>query len=279
MRRSRFDISLTYILLFIAAAFAIIPLLWAIAASFTPNALVFKNAIPFSIKAFIPVDFTLESYDLLFESGFGKSIGNTLILAFVNIFVGGLFAALAGFAFGTFEFRGKNVLFALILVTFMVPADMVAIPRYILVAQFDWLNTWQGLIVPMLANSLVIFLFRQFFAEIPHAIYDAARVDGASWLRIFFGIAIPISKPVLISAGLVLFLGQWEQLFWPLLVAPTDDLQVVQLAVKALAVGEHSTTWSVLFAGSMVAAIIPVMLILPFQHYYIQGITGSGIKE
>jgi multiple sugar transport system permease protein/putative chitobiose transport system permease protein len=270
---------LIYALLIAVLLILVVPLLWSFSASLTPNELVFKNAFPFTLKAFIPTDFTLEAYQDIFESGFGRSIVNTLILSITNIIVGGVISALAGFAFATFKFRFKNVLFALILITFMIPPDMVAIPRYILVNRLGWLNSWPGLIVPLIANSLVIFLFRQFFEEIPLVLYDAARVDGANWGRIFVSIVLPISKPVMLSAGLILFLAQWEQFFWPMLVAPAAEMRVIQVAVQSLTVGEHQTVWNALFAGSIIAALIPIMLVLPFQRYYIQGIVGSGIKE
>jgi ABC-type glycerol-3-phosphate transport system permease component len=197
-----------YILLILVAVLMIVPLLWAIAASFTPNEKVFEYAYPFSWRAFLPVEFTLEAYQNLFARGFSTALLNTFILGVIVVFVGGLINAMAGFAFARFDFWGKRFLFIfVILVTFLIPVDLTAIPRYILVRDLGWLNTWQGLIVPGLASSLVIFLFRQFFEEIPQDLIDAARVDGASWARLFFLIILPLSTPVLITAALLLFLS------------------------------------------------------------------------
>lgn len=164
------------------------------------------------------------------------------------------------------------------MVTFLIPVDLTAIPRYILINDLGWLNTWQGLIVPGLANSLVIFLFRQFFEEIPQDLIDAARVDGASWTRLFFIIILPLSTPVLITAALLLFLSQWDSFFWPLLVAPRPELRVVQVEISN-AIAEYQTLWNQLLAGSMLAAIIPILLLLPFQRYYVRAITASGLKD
>ncbi|MCY4465911.1 MAG: carbohydrate ABC transporter permease [Chloroflexi bacterium] len=270
--------ALVYSLLIIGVLIVVIPLMWALAASFTPNHKVFEYAYPFSWRALLPVDFTLEAYDNLFARGFGRAVGNTFFLAFVTVFVGGSVNALAGFAFGRFEFRGKNALFmAIVMLTFLVPVDLTAIPRYILINNFGWINTWQGLLIPGLANSLVIFLFRQFFAEIPQELIDAARVDGASWLRVLVSIVLPISKPVLVAAGLLMFISQWNSYFWPLLVAPRQELRVVQVEIS-LAVGQYGTVWNELLAGSMIAAIVPILLVMPFQRYYVQAITGTGLE-
>lgn len=278
-RRALVEQIIIYVLLALVAAIMIVPLLWAIAASFTPNDLVFRYAYPFSWRAFLPVDFTLEAYQNLFARGFGRSLINTLILGAAVVLIGGTINAMAGFAFARFEFWGKRPLFIfIILVTFLIPVDLTAIPRFILVNDLGWINTWQGLIVPGLASSLVIFLFRQFFEEIPQDLIDAARVDGASWGRLFIDVVLPLSTPVLITAALLLFLSQWDAFFWPLLVAPRPELRVVQVEISN-AVGQFQTLWNELLAGSMLAAIVPILLLLPFQRYYVQAITSSGLKE
>ncbi len=270
--------AIVYCLLIIGVLIVVIPLMWALAASFTPNHKVFEYAYPFSWRALLPVDFTMEAYDNLFARGFGRAISNTFFLAIATVIIGGTVNALAGFAFGRFEFRGKNLLFLLIvMLTFLVPIDLTAIPRYILVNSFGWINTWQGLLVPGLANSLVIFLFRQFFAEIPQELIDAARVDGATWLRVLGSIVLPISKPVLVAAGLLMFISQWNSFFWPLLVAPRQELRVIQVEIS-LAVGQYGTIWNELLAGSMIAAIVPILLVIPFQRYYVEAITGTGLE-
>ena len=277
--RSLPETILIYILHIITATIFIIPLLWAIAASFTPNEQVFQYAYPFSWRAFLPNNFTLEAYDNLFARDFGVSLVNTLFLGVSVVIAGGVVNAMAGFAFARFQFRGKRIIFVLIiLITFLIPIDLTAIPRFILVKDLGWINSWQALIIPGLANSLVIFLFRQFFEEIPQDLIDAARVDGASWTSVFFRIILPLSRPVIITASLLLFLSQWDSFFWPLLVAPRPELRVVQVEISN-AVGEYQTLWNELLAGSMLAAIVPILLLLPFQRYYIQAITSSGLKD
>lgn len=146
-----------------------------------------------------------------------------------------------------------------------------------MIRDWGWVNTWQALIVPLLANSFIIFMSSQFFKEFPQEIVDAARVDGASWLRVYFSLVLPLSKPLLISLGLILFLSQWDSYFWPLIVAPDPQFRVVQLAITD-SVQEYQTFWNELLAGSMLAAIIPIFLLLPFQRYFINAVVGA-LKE
>jgi multiple sugar transport system permease protein len=268
-----------YVLLLIILVLIVVPLLWAIAASFTPNEKIYHYVFPFSWRAFFPQEFTLSAYRTLFvERGFGTAILNTVILSLGTVFIGGFINLLAGFAFAVFDFKGKNLLFGLVLFTFMVPIEVTILPQYIQMRNLGWINTWQGLLIPGLANSMVIFLFRQFFAEIPHDLLDAAAVDGASWLRILFAIVIPNSLPVLIGAGLVLLLSAWNSFFWPLVVAPKPEFRVIQVAIS-LSAQQRQTLLNELFAGSLIAAVVPVLIMLPLQQYYVKSIASTGIKE
>ena len=269
--------TVVYVILMFLAVITLLPLMWAVAASFTPLNKVFEYTYPFQFKALLPNDFTWEAYQNLFDRGMGNAIKNSLILAFSSVFFGGIISALAGFAFGSFDFKGKNFIFAIVVITFMIPTDIIAIPSYMLVRRLGWLNSYTGLIVPSLAHGMAIFLFTQFFKGFPKELLEAARVVGASWFRIFLSIVLPNSKPVILSASLLLFVGQWGSFFWPLLVAPTPKMQVVQMAV-ATAQGEYRTLWNELMAGALIAAIIPILIIMPFQRYYIEGISGTGVK-
>lgn len=271
-----------YILLYgllIALAIAIVlPIAWILASSFTTRETVWKNVLPFSWRAFVPTDPTLEGYRAIFEKDFGLALANTFFLGVVTVILGITVAAMSGFAFARLKFRGKNFLFALVVFSFMIPGDLTIIPSFVLVRDLGWLNTWQALILPGLANGIIIFLFRQFFAEIPQDLIDAPRVDGATWMQVFLKIILPVSKPALISAGVILFLGQWNSFFWPLLVAPAPELRVVQVAVSIIGVEQQVNLWEQMFASSTLAMLVPVLLILPFQKYYVGGILGSGLK-
>ncbi len=269
---------LLYVLLIAIAIAIILPISWIVASSFTTRETVWKNVLPFSWRAFFPSDFTLDGYQTIFEKDFGRALLNTFFLGAVTVVFGIAVGAMSGFAFARLKFRAKNFLFALVIFSFMIPGDLTIIPSFVLVRDLGWLSTWQGLIVPGLANGIIIFLFRQFFAEIPQDLIDAPRVDGATWLQVFTRIILPISKPALISAGVILFLGQWNNFFWPLLVAPDPELRVVQVAVSIIGIEQQVSLWEQMFASSTLAMLVPVLLILPFQRYYVGGILGSGLK-
>jgi multiple sugar transport system permease protein/putative chitobiose transport system permease protein len=268
----------TFGLLSSIAVVILLPIWWIVVSSFTTRETVWKNVLPFSWRALVPEQFTLEGYQAIFEKGFGQALVNTFFLGAVTVVLTIAICALAGFAFARFDFRGKRFLFGFIVFSFMVPGDITIIPSFILINDLGWINTWQALIIPAIANGIVIFLFRQFFAEIPQDLIDASRVDGASWMQVLTRIIVPISKPVLISAAVLTFLGQWNSFFWPLLVAPAPQFRVVQVAVSIIGVEQQINLWDQMFASATLAMIVPVLLVIPFQKYYIGGIIGSGMK-
>jgi multiple sugar transport system permease protein len=275
--RKAIGLTANYAILLFVTVLVIVPLLWAFAASFTPPQKTFQYAYPFSVKAFLPVNFTTEAYVTIFRQGFGHAIVHTLGLGLATVVIGGFICTSAGFAFARFDFPGKTLLFVVVLITFTIPGDLTVIPRYIMIMNWGWINTWQALLVPLLANSLIIFMSSQFFKEIPQEVIDSARVDGASWFRVYTSIVLPISKPLLISLALILFLSQWDSYFWPLLVAPDPKYRVVQLALTE-SVQEYQTFWNQLLAGSVLAAIIPILLLFPFQGYFVNALVGA-VKE
>ena len=269
---------MTYAFLFIVFIIVFIPLLWSLSASFTPNNRIYEYVAPFSWKAFVPVDFTPEAYGILFgERGFGIVVLRTLVISLLTVVFGGVVAFAAGFGFARFRFRGRNLLFGLVMVSFMVPIEVTVLPLYIMIVHSGWVNTWRGVVIPGLANGLVIFLFRQFFMEIPGSMLEAARVDGTSWLRILRSIVLPVSLPVTIGASLILFLSAWNNYFWPLLVATKPRFRLVQVAIS-MAIQQQQIYWNELFAGALIAALVPIVIVLPLQKYYVQSVVSSGIK-
>jgi multiple sugar transport system permease protein len=267
-----------YAVLTAIAILVLAPLEWVAASSFTTRETVWKNVLPFSWRAFIPDHLSLEGYRQIFEAGYGRTMVNTFVLGAVTVVLSLTVGSLAGFAFARFEFKGKRFLWAVTLISFMVPYEATVIPAYTLVNDLGWLNTWQALIVPAIANGTVIFLFRQFFAEIPQDLIDAGRVDGATWPRVLGGIVLPLTRPVLITSAIIVFLAQWNSFFWPQLVAPDAEYRVVQVAVNILGVEQQTSYWDRLFAATTIAALVPLILVIPLQRYYVSSIVSSGIK-
>lgn len=265
--------------LFLLLAFiALFPLLWAIASSLRSDTEIFAYMMPFQYHTFIPVEWTAEAYAKVFvDYQFYRPIMNTLITSLSTIVLSCLVNSIAAFGFATFNFKGKGALYTIVLVAFMVPFEAIAIPLYSTVNLFGWVDTFQGLIAPTIADGLVLFLFVQFFREMPISFYESARLDGAKWRDIFFRILIPLSKPVFVTAALMVFVNQWNSFLWPLLVAHGRNMRLIQVALADFQT-ERQTLWSCLYAAAVISAVIPVVLFLPFQKYYVQGITSSGLK-
>ncbi|HHV92959.1 MAG TPA: carbohydrate ABC transporter permease [Firmicutes bacterium] len=260
------------------AVFTLVPFLWAASSSFKPLSRVFADLVPFSFKTFIPMPPTLEAYVALFtETGYPRGLLNTAYVAVTVVVFGVLLNSMAGFAFAKLDFPGKRLLFTLTIVSFMIPFEAISIPLYSIINRFGWLNSFKAVIVPGIANGLTIFLFRQFFAGIPTELIEAATIDGASKLRIYSTIFLPLSKPAIVSASLLLFVGQWEAFLWPLLVANAPETRLIQVALSYINT-QYATYWNQIFAGAVIAGIIPLIIILPLQRYYVKGISSTGIK-
>lgn len=265
-------------LIFLFTIFILLPLIWAIVSAFKPMDRIMADVIPLSWKTFIPTPFTLDAFKYLYESNFGQSILITIFIGLTTVFIGILLNSMAGFSFAIFNFPGKNILFIIVIITFLIPFEAIAIPLYIIVSKLGWINTIYALIIPALSNGLIIFLFRQFFLGIPNEIKEAAIIDGAGWFRIYWQIYLPLAKPAAISAGLLLFLSQWQAFIWPLLATQSVKLRMVQVWIAYSTVTEYKIIWNYILAASVVTAIIPIILIFPLQKFFIKGISTSGLK-
>jgi ABC-type glycerol-3-phosphate transport system permease component len=234
--------------------------------------------MPFSVKTFIPQKLTFDNYTRLFtEFNFLRPITVTLTVVAITIILGCTVNGVAAFSFATFNFRFKKVIYTIVLLSFMIPFEAIAMPLFNVVNQFGWVDTLHGIIIPCIADGLMLFLFTQFFRDIPISLIEAARVDGASWITVYIRIIMPSSVPVFITAGLMTFMGQWNSYMWPLLVARSRNMQMIQIAISSFR-GERSTLWACLYAGSIISAFIPLFIFLPFQKHFVQGMLSSGVK-
>lgn len=273
-------LALRYVVLSFIALFFIVPFLWMFLASFKPQEEIFAFVYPLTLKTFIPETWTLVHYRRLMALEpfpFTRYIGNSLFVA-VSVTLGSLVVnSMAAYAFARLRFPGRNVLFVLSLVTVMVPFEAFAIPLYLQMRNFDWVNTYQALIIPWIANGAGIFLLRQFFLDIPRDLIDAARIDGCSHLSAFRRVVIPNAVPALITFSLIRFQTSWDAFFWPLIVAPSPEKRVVQVAIATFTT-EVQTQWGLTFAASTLATVPIMLLFLLLQRYYVQGVVMSGMK-
>ena len=201
----------------------------------------------------------------------------SFVTAGTQVAVGLFLAAMAGFAFARVSFPGRELVFLLLLATMMIPGEVLLIPNYILLAKLGWLDTFYALIVPWLASVFGIFLLRQFYRSLPQDLFDAARIDGASYPVMLFRIALPLAVPGLITYGIFSFLGAYNALLWPLIVTQSPEMRTVQVGLQAF-IGEAGSDYGQLMAASTMA-ILPIIVGYFFaQRQFIEGIARSGIK-
>lgn len=269
--------SLRYSALTIITLLLLSPLIWMALTSLKPQDEIFKYATQFSVKSFIPTNWTLENYTRVLKSDFSRAILNSVFVTGSTVVLGVLVNALAGFAFAVFRFRGNNLLFSLVVASFMMPFEAIILPLYILARWLDWTNSYQALILPDVANGFVIFLFRQCFLGIPKELYEAARVDGAGWLRIFVVIAMPLAGPTIAAASLLLFVHQWDSFFWPLVVAGSSDYMVIPVAIGRF-FSMEGNDWGAIFSAGTIATLLAVVPFLYLQKFYVRTVIGSALK-
>jgi multiple sugar transport system permease protein len=273
----KWPIIVWYILILAGLIITLVPFMWPAVSSLKPNTTIFADLAPFSLKAFLPGS-DVSAYQTIFlEKGFGRAILNTLFVSFVTVALGIFVNSLAGFAFALFDFPGKTIAFLVVLISFSIPFEAIAIPLFMLMRQIGWYDTYFALILPGVANGIVVFLYRQFFANIPKALIEAARADGVSWWRIYRSICMPLTAPVSVGAGLLLFIFQWESFLWPLIIAPSPELRLIQVAVARMQT-EYSIFWNEQFAASTIAGLIPLVFILIFQRQFVSALIGVDLK-
>lgn len=262
---------------FLLCAVFLIPVLWMVMGSFRPSAEIFASLSPLSWRTLFPERITLDNYIGMMTGTFGRSILNSLIVCVVSVIVGALVCAAAAYAVAVLRFRGRSVIFTLIVIGFMVPFDAIAIPLSQLFTSWGLANTWFALILPGVGNGLAIFNLRQHFRSIPESYREAAKIDGASELRVFRSIYLPLGGGALVNSGLLIFLGQWGAYLWPLLAVSEGDMQLAPVAL-AQAFGERGADYGAHFAGSVVLALIPAVLMFVMQKFFGGLSVSSGEK-
>lgn len=249
-----------------------LPFVWMILSSFKNESEVLS--IP---PTLFPKEPTFEHYINLFQNlNFDTYLINTLIIVLFSM-VGLLFNTMAGYGFGKFDFRRKELWFGITLVTMMIPGQVTMIPTYLILNEMGLTNTMPGIILPGLIAAFNIFLIRQFMVTIPDDLIEAARLDGAGELYIFFRIIIPLAKPIIAVQVILTFIGSWNSFLWPLIVANDESLYTLSVGL-ALLQDQNVANYGLQMAGSAFM-IVPVLIIfIIFQKYIIEGFNVSGIK-
>lgn len=256
----------------------LIPIVWLVTSSLRPSSVTFATAYPPSFATIFtwPPDFS--NYVTMVEGGFLRTVLNSLIVAGATTLFGLVLCSLAAYAFATIDFPAKKAIFALVIVGFLLPFEALAIPLATLFREWGLGNTYIGLILPGIANGLSVFVLRQFFLGIPAEVKEAAKIDGASEFLIFRKIYVPLSRPALIGAGLILFLFQWQAYLWPLLVTSDTNMDLAPVAI-ARNFGLDLADYGQLFPQVVLISIIPIVLLIGFQRYFVSSLASTGSKD
>ncbi len=261
-----------HLVLAVGAAAMVAPFFWEFLTSVKSFAE--SNRVP---PTFVP-SWHWSNYPRVFDNlPFGDQFVNTVLMTTGRTLAQLGFCALAGYAFARLEFPGRNVIFVGFLSVLMVPSQLFLIPQYQLMQAFGWLNTLQALIVPGMFSAFGTFLLRQFFLSLPGDIEEAARIDGANPLQIFWYVVLPLARPGLLALGLLTVIWSWNDLLWPLVVNTDPETMTLSAGLASLQ-GEHLTDYPVLMAGSLMATLPVIVLFVVLQRHLIQGIAFTGSK-
>lgn len=266
--------TLLYGILGLYAVITLIPFLWAVSSSFKTLEEIVSGTINF-----IPRNFTLDNYKEIFlqQELFPRWLLNSLIIAVVGTALNLLFNSMAGYALARLSFPGRKPLFIIILAVLMIPAQVTMIPNYLILRELDWLNSYQGMIVPAMINATFIFMMRQFFINFPKELEEAAEMDGLSRFGTFFKIVLPLAKPALAAQAIFVFMGFWNDFMRPLIILSDPAMFTLPLGLNTFK-GQFISYWNYIMAASMVFTL-PVLIIYGFfNRYFIKGISFTGGK-
>jgi multiple sugar transport system permease protein len=264
---------LLYAALVLGALIALFPMLWMVSASLMP-----AGEATSSPPRLVPSRLTAEHYRALFTRlNVGRYLINSAIVALTVTVVSLFVNSMAGYAFAKLRFRGRDRLFRVLTLGLVVPVQVAMLPLFLLMKELGMINTYWGVIVPGLASIFGIFLVRQYALSIPDDLLDAARIDGASELRIYLSVVLPTIRPILATLAIWTFLATWNDFMWPLIVLSDESRFTLPVALANLS-GEHVQDTELMMAGS-VLTVLPVMLVFLFlQRFYIAGITAGSVK-
>ena len=267
-----------YLTLASIALISVLPFAWALGGAFRDNAELFRYVRPLSVWTFVPRKPTVAAFAYIFTvDRFHRPLANSTVVGLAVSGLGLVVNSLAGFGFARFRFRGRDAMFTAVLVSLMMPFEIVVIPLYLVILEFGWVDSFRALIIPAVADAFSIFLLRQAFREIPQELIDSARIDGCGWLFVYWRIALPLIRPTLLTASLLAFVRQWDAFFWPLVATSSPEYTVVQVAVHQY-VTEYITFWDRLLAASVSASVPVLMLYFLLQRYYVQGTSTTGFR-
>ena len=261
-----------FLLKLIVSAIFIFPFLWMLS-------LALQSDMDITKLTLIPKQPTLQNFANAWRlAPFGTYLKNSVIIIIAIVVLQTLVMVPAAYAFAKFDFKGKGVLFGVVLIAFMMPSQVTFIPIYHMMAGFGWTNTLLPQILPFMTNAFGIFLLRQYFMQVPDELIEAARLDNANEAQVLARIMLPMSKPGISAIALLSFVGHWNDYFWPLIMTNSDFIRPITIGVSRLKDTEGNDQWNLIMAGNMFL-VLPILLMYIFaSKYIINSFAYSGIK-
>jgi len=249
------------------------PVLWVFISSLKDQSELFRYPI-----TLFPEHATLNNYRDAFASGnFLRYFGNSAFVAVFSTILTILINIMAGYALSKYIFKGRDIIFYVMIATLMIPLQVIMIPIFLLEKNMGLLNNLWGIIIPPAATPTGVFLARQYMMTIPDSLIESARMDGAGEGFIFARLILPLSKPIVATLAIFSFMWRWNDFLWPFIVISKQKMYTIQLALSNF-VGQYNIEWSKLLAMTVIAIIPMVLVFLSFQKYFINGMVAGGVK-
>ncbi|MGE8202960.1 carbohydrate ABC transporter permease [Heyndrickxia sp. NPDC080065] len=265
--------SFVYLLLIIGGILMLLPFVWMISTSLKAS-----NEVMMMPPKWIPSTFHWDNFVKAWEAApFGRYTLNSVIVLVLSTIGELITTILAAYAFSRIQFYGKEIIFAILLGTMMVPGEVLLIPNFVTLVNLGWIDHYEALIVPWLASIFSIFLLRQFFLGIPKELSYAAKIDGCSDFRFLWSIMVPLAKPALITIALLKAIGSWNAFLWPLIATNSKEMRTLPVGLTSFST-ETGTVYELLMAASTMIILPMIILYLILQKYIIEGVAKAGIK-
>jgi multiple sugar transport system permease protein len=273
--RRMLRLALTYVVLVLIALVFLVPLAWMVSTSLKPKSQWFSAEI-----YWIPKTITLANYQSLLDNPatpIARWFMNSLLVGAMATVAILIIDSLAAYAYARMEFRGRNLLFAVLLATLFLPGMMFLVPNFLTIFNLHLLNNYAGVILPGLAGVFGVFFLRQFFETIPKELEEAAVLDGANAFQTFFRVALPLARPALATLAVITFLASWNDFLWPLLILQQPDLLTLPPGLANLQ-GAYTSEYGQMMAGAMVAAVPVLIIYIALQRFIVQSVATTGLK-
>jgi len=276
-RRAAWTHAVDYLLMTLLAAFFLFPVVIMLVSSFKPDdALIMRHMS--SGMAFVPTEVSLQNYrDVFANVAFLKALRNSVAIVGSIVVIGLFVNSLIAYGLARFRFRGRALLVSVVIALIIIPFESIAVPLLLVVNRFGWLDTLYVQAIPFIADAFSIFLFYQFFIQVPRDLEEAAVVDGASRFRVYWSVVLPLSRPIIATVTILLFLRHWGQLLWPVMVARSVEVRPLTVAMQQF-FGQQPREWGQIMAFAAMITIPVLIVYLLFNRWFVQSIASSGVK-